>query len=519
MPGPPPVKVKVWTSTAQDSTKRHVGSAASAYVATYGRITQPPVGAGHRQVTPQSPELARRRALATARPPAVPLPEPYPSPFLVPTVLVIVGLLIVAMWWRDTSASSVHGFGGEVTAVGNLMGLIGAYLVLVQILLLARLPWFERGVGLDRLAGWHRALGTNVVIVLVLHASFLTVGYAATSHAFVLAEPLRLFSLFRYIFEAAIALAIFVLVAVTSATAARRRLSYEAWYWIHVGVYAAVVLAIFHQISSGVDFVGHPLNRALWIALYGAVALCVVITRFGRVVLTYLRHRMRVEAVIPEAPNVVSVWIKGHNLDLLGTDAGQFFLWRFIVRGHLSSSHPYSVSTFPDPHRLRITVKTEGDHSGRAGELRPGDRVLAEGPFGHFTIRRRTKLRCLLVAGGSGIAPIRALAEALARTRPNGPGDVIVLYRASDPNDLVFRHELDAMAKRGLLTVHYLVGSRRRLGHDPLSAASLQRLVPDARRRDVWICGPQGMSQAVAKSLARLRVPRRQIHTESFSLW
>jgi predicted ferric reductase len=464
-------------------------------------------------MTLQNPDVARPRRLEAARPAPVPLPGSYPSPFLVPISLVVVGPLIVAMWWHDTSASSVHGLGPGVTAVGNLMGLIGAYLVLVQILLLARLPWFEAGVGLDRLAGWHRALGTNVVIALVLHATLVTIGYAATSHAAVFVEPFRLFSFFRFMVEAAIALGMFVLIAVTSATAARRRLSYEAWYWIHVGVYAAVVLAIFHQIGSGVDFVGHPLNRALWIALYTVVALCVVLTRCGGVVRTYLRHRMRVEAVVAEAPNVVSVWIKGHNLDLLGTDAGQFFLWRFVVRGHLASAHPYSVSTFPDRHRLRITVKTDGDHSGRAGELRPGDRVLAEGPFGHFTIRRRTKLRCLLVAGGSGIAPIRALAEALARTRPPRPDDIVVVYRAS------FRHELDAMAKHGLLTVHYLVGSRRRLGHDPLSAASLQRLVPDARRRDVWICGPQGMSQAVAKSLARLRVPRQQIHTESFSLW
>jgi ferredoxin-NADP reductase len=128
-------------------------------------------------------------------------------------------------------------------------------------------------------------------------------------------------------------------------------------------------------------------------------------------------------------------------------------------------------------------------------------------------------MRCLLIAGGSGIAPVRALAEALARDHPPHPDDVVVLYRASHNEDLLFRHELDTMARRGLVTVLYIVGSRRELGYDPLAPAHLSRIVPDARRRDVWVCGPQAMSQSVRAALVRLGVPTRQIHTERFSLW
>src|SRR5579875_956344 len=467
-----------------------------------------------------SGQLARRAPRPAAPSGLVgPRPEPYPSPAAVPAVLALVGLLIVAMWWRDTSPSAVHGLGPAVTAVGDLLGLVGTYLVLVQLLLMARLRWFERAVGLDRLASWHRALGTNVVLTLCLHGLLVTVGYALTSHHGLLGEPLHLIHLFRFIIEAVVALAVFVAVGVTSARAARRRLSYETWYWIHVAVYAAVILAALHQVESGVDFVGHPLNQALWILLYVAVAGCILATRVGGPVRIYLRHQMRVEAVVPEAPDVLSVWVRGRDLDQLGTDAGQFFLWRFLVRGHLFSAHPYSVSSLPDRRRLRITVKTAGDHSGRIGELRPGDRVLAEGPFGHFTMRRRTRLRCLLVAGGSGIAPIRSLAEALARTRPTRPDDIVVLYRAATPDDLLFRHELDTLARHRVLTVHYLVGRRRDLGFDPLGPGRLHHLVPDAAGRDVWICGPEGMVTVATRSLRRLGVPTRQLHLERFSLW
>lgn len=464
-------------------------------------------------LSPQKPRPTPRRAPTRRR------LEPYPSAAVVPAVLASVAILIVAMWWHDTTPTSVLGAGQTLTAIGSLLGLIGAYLVLVQLLLLARLPWFEKSVGLDRLAAWHRAIGTNVVITLVLHATLVTVGYALTARSSVLAEPIRILGQFHFVLLAMIALAILVVVAVTSATAARRRLSYEAWYWIHVSVYVAVALAALHQVASGVDFVGHPVNKALWIAMYAVVAGCIAVTRFGRLVVTYLRHRMRVDAVVPEGPDAVSVWVRGRNLHELGTEAGQFFLWRFLVRGHLLSAHPYSVSTVPDRHHLRITIKAAGDHSAGVRSLRPGDRVLAEGPYGHFTLRNRTRLRCLLVAGGAGIAPVRALAEALARNGPARSDEVVLIYRASRAEDLLFRHELDSMARHHVLTVHYLVGRRRDLRVDPLSQEALRSLVPDVRQRDVWVCGPEGMTKEVRLSLLGLGVPMGQVHTERFSLW
>jgi ferredoxin-NADP reductase len=211
--------------------------------------------------------------------------------------------------------------------------------------------------------------------------------------------------------------------------------------------------------------------------------------------------------------------MRGRDLDLLGAEPGQFFLWRFLTRGHAVSAHPYSISSVPDRRHLRITVKAAGDHSALLRDLRPGDKVLAEGPFGHFTARRRARQGCLLIAGGTGIAPIRVLAEDLAARPRSGPADIVVLYRASRTGDLLFRRELDAMADAGVLTVRYLVGRRADLGFDPLSASRLHHLIPDVRRRDVWICGPPKMCEAVGTSLRRLGVPPRRLHTERFSLW
>jgi ferredoxin-NADP reductase len=155
-------------------------------------------------------------------------------------------------------------------------------------------------------------------------------------------------------------------------------------------------------------------------------------------------------------------------------------------------------------------VRPVGVYTERLSRLRPGTRVLVTGPSGTFTADRRTRPRALLIAGGSGIAPVRALLEEMP------PGSTVI-YRASNLEDLAFRAELAALAHERAIDVRYVVGSR----HDPaprrlLTPAGMRLLVPDVSRRDVYLCGPQGLVQPALATLRRLRVPRRQIHLDPF---
>jgi predicted ferric reductase len=437
------------------------------------------------------------------------------------------GLAVAALWWLDTIPGSLSDLGDQVTAVGRVTGLLGGYLVLVQVLLMARLPWFEAAVGLDRLAAWHRGLGTNVVVLLCAHVLLTVEGYSLTGHHATLAEGWTVLSTYPDMLKATAGLALFLLVGLTSAAWARRRLRYETWYLVHLGGYLAVALAFFHQTSTGADFTGadprHVAARLLWTGLYLAVGGAVLCWRVVLPVRGWLRHALLVDDVVPEADGVVSVWVRGRRLDELGGRAGQFLLWRFVTPGHVWTAHPYSLSAVPTRNRLRLTVKDAGDHRGAVAHLRRGVPVLAEGPFGHFTAAAARQRGVLLIAGGSGIGPIRALAEDLSDPRlPRGRRrrgtDVLVLYRASREADLALAGELEALAADGRIVVRYLVGRRRDLGVDPLGSDTLDRLVPDARHRDVFVCGPAGMNAAVRDTLLDLGVPRRRIHVEEFSL-
>jgi ferredoxin-NADP reductase len=193
-------------------------------------------------------------------------------------------------------------------------------------------------------------------------------------------------------------------------------------------------------------------------------------------------------------------------------EPGQFFRWRFLTRELFWQSHPYSLSAMPRPDMMRITVKARGHHSGSMAHLRPGTRVIAEGPYGAFTPSLSGR-RVLLIAGGVGITPIRAMFAALPRRMSVG---ITLVYRASHPRDIVFRRELDAIAADRNATVHYIIGSRAELGYDPLAPRELAALVPGLHRYEAYVCGPNGMTAAAVESLQALGVKRRHIHHETF---
>ncbi|MFE0404623.1 ferric reductase-like transmembrane domain-containing protein [Streptomyces nigra] len=415
---------------------------------------------------------------------------------------------VIGLWWSDTT--SVVGLSGWLTDAGRVTGLLAGYACAVLLALMSRIPVLERTVGSDRLARWHALGGRYTISLTLAHAVLITLGYAASAHAGVVEQATTLVLGYPDMLSATAGLALLLVTGVISARAARRRLSYETWHYLHFATYLAIFLAFSHQLSNGADFVGHRPAQLAWYALYIGVAALLVWYRFLTPLRRGLRHRLTVTEVRPEAPGVVSVLMTGLHLDELGARPGQFFRWRFLAPGMWWTANPYSLSAPPDRGPLRITVKAVGRHSEALARLRPGTRVWAEGPYGAFTAARRTSSKVLLLAGGVGITPLLALFETL-------PGDVTLLYRARRPQDLALRGEIDAIAVRRGAAVHYVVDEPA--GHaSPLTADALTALVPDLSERDVYLCGPPGMTSAAIPALRRAKVSRRRIHHESFAL-
>ncbi len=173
------------------------------------------------------------------------------------------------------------------------------------------------------------------------------------------------------------------------------------------------------------------------------------------------------------------------------------------------------MSAKPTGRRLRITVKELGDFTKHLQRIRKGTRVFAEGPYGTFTAELQTRRRVLLIAGGIGITPLRALLETLRAERP---GDIMLLYRVIGTDDVLFVDELKKLESTRGVTIRVLTGEE--IGDDQtdrLGVPTIARHVPDVRERDVFVCGPPGLVDVVCRRLRLLDVPSGRIHFERFA--
>jgi predicted ferric reductase len=428
-------------------------------------------------------------------------------------------VIVVALWLSNDGLQNLDGTGGVAITVGRLAGLVAADLLLLQVLMMARIPWVERSYGQDLLARRHRWLGFTSFWLMLTHVLLTTIGYAQQDRAGLLGETWALVTTYPGMLLATAATALLIAVVGLSIRAARRRLRYESWHLLHLYAYLGVGLALPHEIWTGADFTASGLARAYWWSVYGAALAAVIVFRLGVPLWRSWYHRLVVQAVVPEGHGTVSVYLSGRRLDRLPVRAGQFFLWRFLGGPGWTRAHPYTLSAVPRTDSLRITVKNLGDGSARVARLRPGTRVLVEGPLGAMTSAKRRRRPVLLMAAGVGITTIRALLEDLDLR----PGEATLIYRISRPDDAVFRSELDELARIRGARIIYLEGPRGPHGSwlpvqlgQLTNVDGLRWLVPTVAAHEAYLCGPPTWMDTVRTALVATGMPEDHIHTETF---
>lgn len=451
-------------------------------------------------------------------------------------VLALLSLVVIVVEYLAGGGSHDLASGNAGTilvAVSRVTGLVAMDLLLIEMLLAARIPWVDRVYGMDRALKAHRVLGRVTVPLVLVHVLTLVFGYAIRDHLGPFTGPfIESFQLVTGgddLLFAAVATVLLCIVAVTSVSIARRKLSYEWWHVVHLSVYAAVALSIPHQFSMGSDFTRSTWVQAWWITLYVVVAASILWWRILLPIRRSAYHRLRVSRVVPEGAGVWSVWIRGRHLDRLPVRAGQYFSWRFATPRLLFAAHPWSLSKAPDGRHLRLTVRDLGDHSRELRAIRAGTPVLVEGPYGAFTTESRTRAKVLLLAAGIGITPVRALLEELVRQRDVRPGDITVIYRADHESQLTFRSEIEHLVSRHGHRLHLLVGPPVHGSWLPAAApgetpsgragdvARLRASIPDVAEHEAYLCGPNGWMRLVRSSLHEAGIPTDHIHDERFS--
>jgi len=422
-------------------------------------------------------------------------------------------MVTIGLWALTGGAESLVG-GGIDTMLGisRLSGLVAALAALLGLVLTARPRWLERSVGLDGMVAWHRITGMTAAFAMVVHVVASSVA-AGGGPGRAWTGLVNLVTGTDWFVAALVAAVLFAIVSLTSWRRIRSRMSYETWHMVHLAGYLAVALAFPHALFSGTTLNGSIVAAWWWIGLYAAAAAIILFSRVGGILRPVVRGRTTITQVIPEAPGVGSLIITGRGVDRLHARPGQFVCLRILTRDLWWQAHPYSLSAAPRRGALRLTVKALGDASQQTLAVRPGTRVLVEGPYGAMTIDRAQGRRVLLVGAGVGLAPMRALLEATTPTQVP-----LVLARAHSPEDLPLATELDALARARGGALIPVTGPRTSFPRgNPFTADALAANIPDLRSRAVFVCGPAALQARVRQELERAGVPREHIHSERFA--
>jgi predicted ferric reductase len=429
-------------------------------------------------------------------------------------------LAVTVMFLVDGGLKSVTDFPSALNALSRLTALVGTDLLLIHMLLIARVPWIDKFYGHDRATQAHKKLGKPVLYLVVAHFSASVISFSITAGVNPIEELVSLFINVPDMWSAIIGAFLMIAVVGTSLTFARRRMSYEAWYIVHIASYIAVLAAVPHQFSSGSDIHGKPVQTVFWVSLYFFVLFNLVWYRVLAPMIRGWKLGLRVAAVSPESSDSVSIYLEGKNVAKLGGHAGQFYMLRVMTATAWWRPHPFSISAAPNDRFVRFTIGKRGDDTAALQQIKPGTKVLLEGPYGVFTEDRRIKEKVVLVASGIGIPPIRALAESLTAK----PGDVTVIYRVRNKDDAALLDEVRQLCAQRSYKLEVMDGPRANnsswMNADGTNRPDRDRLTeiaPAIVDSDVYICGPTGWTHAVEKCALRAGVPAHQVHAEEFA--
>src|ERR687890_1712869 len=152
----------------------------------------------------------------------------------------------VSLWVFDTPAGAVHDTPTLMLAAGRVTGLIGGYLLFIQLLMMSRVSWLEEWVGARDLLKWHRWLGTSLVVTVLAHAVFIIYGYALTAESGIVDQAITIVTTLPEMISATVATGILIFISLISIRGLKNVLPYELWHLIHLCGYAVLILGYGH---------------------------------------------------------------------------------------------------------------------------------------------------------------------------------------------------------------------------------------------------------------------------------
>lgn len=427
-------------------------------------------------------------------------------------LLSIAGVIFIPFYFESSSILYRFGTDRQLLRSGQVMGMVAGCLLLLQIVLSARLKCLDRIFGLGNLFGFHRITGFIIACLIIMHPIMIFIPENRIFIPFELRywpEFVGLFLLFLIIFT-----------VISSHWRARLRLSFHYWWPIHRWTAVLIVVAFWAHVLSVSDTFEQKLPR---MAAFCAMAICGLLFVWIRT--RTLRNRRRsfsISTIEPAGKDAVCLKISSKTSHMSVYTPGQFSFLT-IFSSHISSEeHPFSITSSPTGNAgLEFVVRTTGDWTSKLNNLKPGESVLMDGPFGLFShLKIPEKKEIIMIAGGIGITPMLSMVRYMADY--NDQRKVTLIWSNKTRNHILFPDEFQNLAARlkGLRILHILTRDPEFSGEKGrLDRFKIKKLLSGCSRTSaIFICGPKEMMKQVRRCLVSLGFDGRMIFMERFTI-
>jgi predicted ferric reductase len=419
-------------------------------------------------------------------------------------IIVILSLIPVIIWcFMAPIAGRFGDLGSITTSIGQILGLVGMTLFSINLILAGRFKFLDKYFkGLDKVYAKHSKIGAISFSLLLFHPLFLVIKYIAISTK----QAAMFFVSFTDMPITWGILSLLLMILLISFTF-YIKLKYNIWKFSHKFMVIAFFLAVFHTLLISSDVSRNNYLR-YYILILAIIALIVSI-----------RQAFLSRLIVKKSKFIVKD-IKQLNLDILEVEmepvgesihfnSGQFAFFNFISDNVSSESHPFSLSSSNLDNNLKITVKNLGDYTSKLKNLKKGDKVLVDGPYGNFSYKNVASKNQIWIAGGIGITPFYSMSQNLEKEYK-----VDFYYSIKSVDEAVYVNELQTTAVNNS-NFKFNLWSANEKGY--INAGLVSSLSNGVSDKEIFFCGPPMLMESLKNQFLSLGVDIKNIHYEDFS--
>ncbi|HVY01395.1 MAG TPA: ferric reductase-like transmembrane domain-containing protein [Candidatus Nanoarchaeia archaeon] len=391
--------------------------------------------------------------------------------------------------------------------LGEVFGLVGMTMFAMTFVLSTRIKWIEDVFGgLDKVYLTHGILGGTALVLILAHPIFLVLKFIPQDFN-TAAKYLLPSSAWSVNFGIIALLGMMLLIGITLFS----KMKYNIWKFTHEFLGAMFILAALHiflvrgTASSDDIFTGY-----YW---YAGVVSSIGILAFSYSL--FLKNRIMknavyiVEKIANKKDLFEIIMIPEHKP--IRYQSGQFVFVRFYNEGLSREAHPFSIASKSNEERIKIVIKKLGDYTSKMENLKVGDKVSVEGPYGRFHFKNYENKNQVWIAAGIGITPFMGMAQDLEFESPDCK--VELYYTAKDSSDFIGyeRFRRISMENKNFKFFPWNSDEKGRI-----SPEVIINNTKDIKNKQFLICGGSAFKESMISGLVKAGVDINNIHEEAF---